>query len=131
MESMFLNGVKTYAPQSQEELITFAMDNNSILIALNGDKIHNATDSTRRIINKNVGYPDGMGVVWALKRKGNSNVNKIPGCELWLDLVREFHKNKSFYLIGGKQEVIEETVKKLRRDFPEINICNFRNISAH
>ena len=34
---------------------------------------------------------------------------------------------KSFYLVGGKQEIIEETVEKLKKEFPSINILNFHN----
>ncbi|MGB0982287.1 MAG: WecB/TagA/CpsF family glycosyltransferase [Winogradskyella sp.] len=52
---------------------------------------------------------------------------KIPGCELWLDLVKRYHKTKTFYLVGGQQEVIEETVEKLQTDFPGMRIVNFRN----
>src|SRR5690606_8478471 len=54
-------------------------------------------------------------------------VVKIPGCELWLDIIKAYHKNKSFYLVGGKQEIIEETVAKLKKEFPGINIVAFRN----
>lgn len=122
-----LNGVKTYAPQSREELIDFAMAQKSILIAVNAEKILHATDTTRTIINRNVGYPDGTGAVWALQKKGQHNTVKIPGCELWLDIVTAYHKTKTFYLIGGKEEVIQETVAKLKSEYPEIQIVNFRN----
>ena len=90
MESMLLNGVKTYAPQSRDDLITFAMANKSILVAVNAEKILHATESTRAIIGRNVGYPDGTGAVWALQKKGYHNTVKIPGCELWLDIVKTY-----------------------------------------
>jgi UDP-N-acetyl-D-mannosaminouronate:lipid I N-acetyl-D-mannosaminouronosyltransferase len=127
MDSEFLNGVKTYAPQSRQELMQYAMDQKCILIAVNAEKILHATDETRRIINRNVGYPDGTGAVWALKKKGSKNVVKIPGCEMWLDLVANYGTNKSFYLVGGKEEIIQQTVTQLKSDFPHINIVNSRN----
>jgi UDP-N-acetyl-D-mannosaminouronate:lipid I N-acetyl-D-mannosaminouronosyltransferase len=34
------------------------------------------------------------------------NAIKIPGCELWLDIIGTFFKNKTFYLIGGEEEII-------------------------
>jgi UDP-N-acetyl-D-mannosaminouronate:lipid I N-acetyl-D-mannosaminouronosyltransferase len=34
------------------------------------------------------------------------NAIKIPGCELWLDIIDTFFKNKTFYLIGGEEEII-------------------------
>lgn len=122
-----LNGVKTYAPQSREELIHYAFENKAILVAINAEKIMHATDESRNIINRNLGYPDGIGAVWALESKGCKNVVKIPGCELWLDIVAQYHKDESFYLIGGKQEIIQQTVDQLKEKYPSINIVNFRN----
>ncbi|MCM4174183.1 glycosyltransferase [Arenibacter sp. TNZ] len=127
MEYKSLNGVKTYAPQSRVELMDYAMAKKSILVAVNAEKILHATDVTRAIINRNVGYPDGTGAVWALQRKGHYNTVKIPGCELWLDIVSAYYKTKSFYLVGGQQAVIDATVTKLQTDFPGIRIVNYRN----
>lgn len=127
MEYRFLNGIKTYAPQSRADLIQFAMEKKSILIALNAEKILHATDQTRNIINRNVGYPDGIGAVWALKNSGFKNVVKIPGCELWLDFISKYLNTKSFYFIGGEERIIQQTILKLKSDFPQINICNYRN----
>ncbi len=127
MNYKLLNGVKTFAPSSQKELMAYAFDNQSILVAVNAEKILHATDESRHLINRNLGYPDGIGAVWALNKKGYKDVVKIPGCELWLDLVNTYYKTKSFYLVGGKQEIIEETVEKLKTDYKDITICNFRN----
>ena len=122
-----LNGVKAYAPQSRKELIDYAFKNKSILVAINAEKILHATDESRDIINRNLGYPDGIGAVWALQKKGCENIVKIPGCELWLDIVSQHYKEKTFYLVGGKQEVIQETVDKLKLEYPGIKIVNYRN----
>lgn len=127
MESKSLNGVLTFAPTSRKELMQYAFDNHKIMVAVNAEKILHATDESRALINRNLGYPDGIGAVWALKKNGSKNVVKIPGCELWLDVVKDYHKTKSFYLVGGKQEVIEATSKKLKSEFKGINICNYRN----
>lgn len=122
-----LNGIMTYAPNSRNELMDYAMEHKKIMIAVNAEKILHATNESRDLINRNLGYPDGIGAVWALQKKGYKSVVKIPGCELWLDLVQKFHKKKSFYLVGGKQQVIEDTVTKLKQEFSGINICNYRN----
>ena len=127
MFSAFVNGVKIYAPTSREELIEYSIKYQKILVAINAEKILHATDESRDIINRNLGYPDGIGAVWALKRKGIKKVVKIPGCELWLNIIKKHYKAKSFYLVGGKQAVIENTVIKLKSQFEGINICNFRN----
>ena len=127
MEVKSLNGVKTYAPTSREELMQYAFDNQKIMVAVNAEKILHATDESRTLINRNLGYPDGIGAVWALQKKGIKNVIKIPGCELWLNVVNTYYKTKSFYLVGGKQTIIEATIAQLKSEFDGINICNFRN----
>ena len=127
MKSEFLNGVEVYAPQSRQDLIDYALNHKKILVAVNAEKILHATGQSRNIINRNLGYPDGICVVWALQKKGFKDTVKIPGCELWMDIIAYTYKNKSFYLIGGKQQVIDETIEKLKNEFKRINILNYRN----
>lgn len=123
-----LNGVKVHPFSSREELLDYVDQKKGILVAINAEKILHATSETRSIINRNIGYCDGYGAVMALKQKGYKDVVKIPGCELWLDLIRAMYRNgKTFYLVGGKQEVIEQTVAKLNMEFPGIRIVNYRN----
>ena len=83
MDKAIVSGLIIFAPQSRNELIDYAFENKSILVAVNAEKILHATDESRLIINRNIGYPDGIGAVWALKKKGAQNPIKIPGCELW------------------------------------------------
>lgn len=122
-----INKIRTFAPSDREKLIEYAFQQNSILIALNAEKILNSTQETIDIINENIGYPDGIGAVWALKKKGVQDPVKIAGCELWLDIIKLKEKEKKFYLIGSKQQVIESTVAKLKETFLDINIVNYRN----
>ncbi len=86
-----------------------------------------ANDQTRAIINRNIGYCDGSGAVMALKQKGYEEVRKIAGCELWLKIIQRFLKEKTFYLVGSKPQVIEETVAKLKAEYPEIHIVGYRD----
>ena len=127
MNKVTINGVEVFPFSSREQLMDYVDKNKSILISINAEKVMNATDQTRAIINSNIGYCDGVGAVWALRQKGAKNVEKIPGCELWLDIINRYHNDKSFYLIGGKQEVIDATVKKLKQDFPGLNLVGYRN----
>ena len=62
-----------------------------------------------------------------MHKLGHSDAVRIAGCDLWLDIIRERYKEKSFYLVGGKQEVIDETIKKLKADYKGINIVGYRN----
>lgn len=127
MDKIAIDGVNVYPFSSSEELINYVDDNKAMLVAVNAEKILNATDQTRSLINNNIGYCDGIFTVMALKQKGAKNAVKIPGCELWLDIIRHFENDKSFFLVGAKQEVIEATVAKLKKDYPKLNIVGYRN----
>lgn len=122
-----VSGIQIFVPHSRTELIDYAIAQKSILVAVNAEKILHSTKETLAIINRNVGYPDGIGAVWTLQKKGFKEVVKIPGCELWLDIIKRYNHTKTFYLVGGTEEVIKATVNKLQVEFPEIQILNFRN----
>lgn len=127
MQQIALGGVGVYPFTSAEELISYVSGHPAILVAINAEKILHATDELKAIYNRNLGYSDGAGAVLALKKKGHQNACKIAGCELWLKIVERYSREKSFYLVGGKPEVIEETIQKLRADFPRINIVGYRD----
>ena len=127
MKHAFINGIKIYIPKSKNEFLDYIFHKKQILIAINAEKILQSKSETRDLINRNLGYPDGIGAVWALKRLGVKNVIKIPGVELWLEIIKKFSHTKSFYLIGGEKEVIEETVICLKKEFKGIDILNYRD----
>lgn len=123
-----LNGVKVHPFTSFNQLLEYVLGKKGILVAINAEKILHATPQTRDIINRNIGYCDGIGAVMALKKHGYKDVVKLPGCELWLKIVAALYdKDKKFYLVGSKQEVIEKTVEKLQKEYPGIKIAGYRN----
>ena len=122
-----LNGINIYPFKTFEELLGYVNDRKGILVAINAEKILHATDQTRAIINRNIGYCDGYGAVMALRKRGVDAV-KIPGCELWLKIIDAWSQSgKSFYLVGAKPEVIESTILKLKEDYPQITIAGYRD----
>lgn len=127
MEKVSLNGVEIYPFTSEGQLLSFVDEHKGILVAINAEKILHATEQTRGIINRNIGYCDGAGAQLALKQKGHKEACKVPGCELWLKIVARFCKEKAFYLVGGKPQVIEETVGKLQKEYPGIRIVGHRD----
>lgn len=127
MNTKQINNIRVYAPKARKELIDFALEQKKILVAINAEKILNAPHEIKALINDNIGYPDGIGAVWALQKKGAKEAVKIPGCELWLDIIAQSYREKTFYLVGGKEEVIQQTVAQLKQQFKGINIVNYRN----
>ena len=122
-----VNGIKIYPFESENDLFGFLDNEKHILVAVNSKKIKGANDEIRDIVNNNIGYVDGAGAQIALKHKGVKDAIKIPGCELWLKIVERYYRTKTFYLVGGKQEVIDAVVTKLKQDFEGINILAYRN----
>lgn len=127
MEKLSINGVEFFPFSCEEDLFNHVNEKKGILVAINAEKIINATDKTRCIINRNIGYIDGAGAMIAAHKRGFPNACKIPGCELWLKIIARFYKEKTFYLVGGKQPIIEQTVEKLQKEFEGINIVGYRN----
>ncbi|WP_373187004.1 WecB/TagA/CpsF family glycosyltransferase [Bacteroides xylanisolvens] len=127
MNKVSLNGVEIFPFDSEQQLLSFVNKHKGILVAINAEKILHATEQTQAIINRNIGYCDGAGAQIALKQKGYKEACKIPGCELWLKIVAQFYQEKTFYLVGGKPQVIKETVEKLQNEFKGIKIIGFRD----
>lgn len=127
MNKVSLKGIELYPFSSKKQIADYAEHHPGILVAVNAEKILNQTAETRQIINRNIGYCDGAGPLKALHSLGYKDAIKVAGCELWLSLVEQFHHTKTFYLIGGKQEVIEQTVRKLHDLYADIRIVGYRN----
>lgn len=122
----FINGVRVFPFRNSHEVIEYLDEHKGILVALNAAKLIHDTH-LHPMINRNIGYCDGSGPVLALKQKGIKDAVKIAGCDLWLEMIAAFKNDKTFYLVGATQEVIEQTVAKLETDFPEIKIAGWRN----
>jgi UDP-N-acetyl-D-mannosaminouronate:lipid I N-acetyl-D-mannosaminouronosyltransferase len=122
-----VNGIRIYPFKNYHELFSFLEKRKIILFAINAEKILHSSKKMVSLINSNIGFADGVGATWALGKKGVRNAVKIPGCELWLQLINNFHKEKSFYLIGGTEKVIKATVDRLIIEYPSLNLLGFRN----
>lgn len=127
MNSVSLNGMRVFPFVSVEQLLQYVHAHKGILVAVNAEKVMRATDETRAIVNSGIGYADGAGVVVAMHKMGFPDAMRIAGCDLWLEIIRSGWKTLSFYLVGGMQEVIEDTVRKLHEEFPNISIAGYRN----
>src|SRR5690625_1160508 len=127
-EVKVVNGFNIYPFESKQEFVEYLReeDPRKILIALNAEKLIKTEGDLKTIINENIGLPDGVGAVLALKKKG-VKAQKIAGAEFWLNIIEEFYKEKSFYLIGAEPEVIEGTIEKLRRKFKGIRIVGYHD----
>jgi len=122
-----INGFRVFGFTSRKDLIAHLRLNPCILLAINAEKIYSGNEELKKISQDGLGYPDGIGAVMALRKKGVKDAIRIPGSELWLDIVAELSPEKSFYFIGSTQEVIDEVVHRLKVNFQGINIVGRRN----
>ena len=125
-QSHVINNKRIVAFRNRQHFLDYIKDKKRILIALNAEKLIKSDSELDALINDNIGYPDGIGAVWALRRNG-LKATKIPGAEFWLDIISANYASKSFYLIGATQEVVEKTVQRLQNEFTGIDIKGFRN----
>lgn len=122
-----IKAIKVHPFASSGELIDYVNRHPSILVAINAEKVVNADKELVDIINKNIGYCDGAGAVKALRRKGAIDATRIPGCELWLNIIDRYHDSKSFYFIGGKPGIVDEVINKLKTTYPDLNVAGYRD----
>jgi UDP-N-acetyl-D-mannosaminouronate:lipid I N-acetyl-D-mannosaminouronosyltransferase len=120
--SRTIRGFTLFAPAGPEDLVRLATRGHGLLIALNAEKLARANGRLRSIVNANVGYPDGMGAVLALRRKG-VRARRSAGADLWKSLVAAAADQASFYLIGGTPDVVEQAAGKLRAAHPVLKLA--------
>lgn len=72
------------------------------------------------------GYADGIGAQIYFEKKLGKPSAKIPGCELWLNLLQSNNEQSySIAIIGASPETNKATVEKLKEDYPQHNINYF------
>jgi exopolysaccharide biosynthesis WecB/TagA/CpsF family protein len=100
----------------KEEIIRITEEKDILLLALNANKLSISQNKFWNDLDNNfnvVGYADGVG---ALLRLGLLK-RRIPGVELWLEILSNTSHSKIF-LYGGSQIVYEESLIKLKSMFP-------------
>ena len=71
---------------------------------------------------------DGMGVVFGARLKGINVPERVAGVDLFLELLKKAEE-KIFpvYFLGARQEVVEETVRRIQQSFPDLNIVGYHH----
>ncbi len=86
-------------------------------IAINPEKVLSAMENPAILAviqQANIRYADGIGVVKVMRRRLARKVARIPGCELWQQLMaRAASQQVPVYLVGAKPEVLAQTQAKL------------------
>lgn len=115
-------GVDTF---SFESAVDYIVNKHGQIVTINPEMIESANkdNNFRTIINNaEMVVPDGIGIQWGLKILGK-NVKRIPGIDLGKALlIRANNLNKSVAFVGATPEVVENAVKNIKSELPDINI---------
>jgi UDP-N-acetyl-D-mannosaminouronate:lipid I N-acetyl-D-mannosaminouronosyltransferase len=99
-------------------------------IAINAEKV--ITCGSNRNVQETIEratlrYPDGAGVVVAMRLKGVRST-RVAGADLWLEILRQARGQRlSVALIGAKPSVLETTRRRLETEYPHVEVllaCN-------
>ncbi|MBE6062398.1 MAG: WecB/TagA/CpsF family glycosyltransferase [Clostridium butyricum] len=106
------------------EKVNIVSGNPEILFnGFNDNKLKENFKSKNSII-----IPDGVGTLIASKLVKNPIAERIPGIEVVKEVLKKANnEKKSIYLVGAKQEVVEECVKKIKKEFPDLIIAGYHN----
>lgn len=116
-----LHGVITFAPVDQNALLDLLETARGMLIAINAEKIARADPAIVDLAATQLGYPDGIGAVLALRRQG-IRASRMAGADLWLAIIDHYAGRRSFYLIGATDEVVARVAERLSERHPAINL---------
>jgi UDP-N-acetyl-D-mannosaminouronate:lipid I N-acetyl-D-mannosaminouronosyltransferase len=108
-----LRGLTTFAPPGVPALLDLLEECTGILVAINAEKIARADAAGAALTAAHLGYPDGVGAVLALRRVG-IGAHRMPGADLWLEIFHRFAGRRTFYLIGGREEVVRDVAERLQ-----------------
>lgn len=123
MTTATIGGLEVTAFNSLEDAAQQIVSNNNVTsgfaVAINPEKVMMAQrDATINHVlqSATLRYPDGMGVVKTMAKKGVQTA-RIPGCELWLTLMKRCATMSTpVAVIGASAQVNQQTVDKLKSE---------------
>ncbi len=72
--------------------------------------------------------PDGSGVVWASRVGGDPVAERVAGYDLLHELMKQGERHCwKVYLLGASPEVVQETAKRLKAQYPRTEIVGYRD----
>lgn len=118
-----IGGLDISAYQSMEHAVNSILHQGDVIsgfaVAINAEKIVSSYENpeVKSILESaSLRYPDGAGVSLTMTKRGCPSV-RIPGCDLWLELMKgAAPMNIPVFIIGAKPDVNIYTVNKLKNE---------------
>ncbi|PKH19605.1 lipopolysaccharide N-acetylmannosaminouronosyltransferase [Enterobacterales bacterium CwR94] len=130
-----IRGISLYGFNSQSQFIDYLYADNTLkvgtLVAMNAEKVLTVESNAevRALVDEaEYKYPDGISLVRSIRKKyPHALVTRIPGADLWEGLMaRAGQEGTPVFLVGGKPEVLNQTMQKLRSQW-QVNIVGFQD----
>lgn len=99
------------------------------IVAVNAEKVIAARKSPTvrtQLESARLLFPDGAGVVVAMRLKGIGSV-RVPGADLWLEVLRQCAPGARIAVIGASPEVLSRATNQLLGDFPTLDFVLARD----
>ena len=104
---------KTFLVTANPEIVMFAKNNE---------------DYFKLLLEADFIAPDGIGVVRAAKTLNTPIKERVPGFELMLGLLELANlEGKRVYFIGAKEDVLNLTIKNVKKEWPHIEIAGYHH----
>lgn len=88
----------------------------------------NDPDYSMRLRKADYITADGIGIVKAAKMLGEPLPERVSGFDIMIDLFQLSEKqNYSIYLLGATETVLQSTIKRVKKMYPDIHIAGHRN----
>ena len=118
MDKNVIFGFELYCFKNQTELANYVINTPAQYISLSAESLLTKSSLLIDIMKNNdsVLYADGAGVVLCARVIHGQKLLKLPGCEVWLEVI-ERTENAKVALIGAKESVLAKTKTKLVTDY--------------
>lgn len=125
-------GYKVYNKTKDEFLKEMAKRDKVNIVSGNPEVLYNALNNEILQENFKEEYsmiiPDGVGTVIASKIVKNPVQEKIAGIEVMKEILHKAAaENQSVYLLGAKEEVLNNCISNLKKELPSLNIAGSHN----
>ncbi|WP_104038633.1 WecB/TagA/CpsF family glycosyltransferase [Vibrio jasicida] len=117
-----IGGLEISAYDSMEHAVDSILHKGNVVsgfaVAVNAEKIVSSYEKAevKNILESaTIRYPDGAGVSLVMSKRGCPSA-RIPGCDLWLELMKgSAPLSVPVFIVGAKPEVNQQTVDKLKQ----------------
>lgn len=72
--------------------------------------------------------PDGMPIVWMMRKLGKPRQERVAGMEIFRELCRRVQGRVKVFFVGSEDQILRKIEKRLKVDFPKLQIAGMRSL---